>query len=69
MSFSGDSSTALTNYYNNYWGFDRQTYTITGSQSTVAANMGFEEDIFYTQSTPFDFRILERTIHVTFNLR
>lgn len=69
MSFSGDSSTALRNYYNNYWGFVPQTYTITSSQSTVAANMGFEEDIFYTQGTPFDFRILERTIHVTFNLR
>ena len=69
MSFSGDSSTALRNYYNNYWGFVPQTYTITSSQSTVAANMGFEEDIFYTQVTPFDFRILERTIHVTFNLR
>ena len=31
--------------------------------------MGFEEDIFYNQATAFDFRILERTIHVTFNLR
>ena len=31
--------------------------------------MGFEEDIFYNQDTVFDFRILERTIHVTFNLR
>ena len=69
MSFSGDSSTALTNYYNNYWGFAPHTYTFTSSQSTVAANMGFEEDIFYAQSVPFDFRILERTIHVTFNLR
>ena len=69
MSFSGDSSTALTNYYTTYWGFGPKTYTISSSQSTVAANMGFEEDIFYAQAIPFDFRILERTIHVTFNLR
>ncbi|OIR23227.1 MAG: hypothetical protein BEU00_00845 [Marine Group III euryarchaeote CG-Epi3] len=69
MGFSGDSSTALKNYYSTYWGFGSETYTISSTQSTAAANMGFEEDIFYSQGTAFDFRILERTIHVTFNLR
>jgi len=69
MGFSGDSSTALKNYYSTYWGFGPETYTISSAQSTAAANMGFEEDIFYNQVTAFDFRILERTIHVAFNLR
>ena len=69
MGFSGDSSMALKNYYSTYWSFGPETYTISSTQSTVAANMGFEEDIFYNQDTAFDFRILERTIHVTFNLR
>ena len=69
MGFSGDSSTALKNYYSTYWGFQPETYTISSSQSIAAANMGFDEDIVYKQSTAFDFRILERTIHVTFNLR
>jgi len=69
MGFSGDSSTALKNYYSTYWGFESETYTISSSQSIAAANMGFDEDIVYKQSTAFDFRILERTIHVTFNLR
>ena len=69
MGFSGDSSTALKNYYSTYWGFESETFTISSTQSTAAANMGFEEDIIYNQATAFDFRILERTIHVTFNLR
>ena len=69
MGFSGDSDRALTTYYSTYWGFEPETYTILSTQSTAAANMGFEEDIVYTQATAFDFRILERTIHVTFNLR
>ncbi len=69
MGFSGDSDRALTTYYSTYWGFEPDTYTISSTQSTTAANMGFEEDIVYTQATAFDFRILERTIHVTFNLR
>ena len=69
MGFSGDSDMALTTYYNTHWGFESDTYTISSTKSTTAANMGFEEDIVYTQATAFDFRILERTIHVTFNLR
>ena len=69
MGFSGDSSMALKNYYSTYWSFSPETYTISSTQSTAAANMGFEEDIFYNQDTAFDFRILERTIHVTFSLR
>ena len=69
MGFSGDSDRALTTYYNTDWGFESDTYTISSTKSTTAANMGFEEDIVYTQATAFDFRILERTIHVTFNLR
>ena len=69
MGFTGDSSRALTTYYSTFWSFNSETYTISSSKSTAAANMGFEEDIFYNQDTAFDFRILERTIHVTFNLR
>ena len=69
MGFTGDSSTALKNYYSTYWSFGPETYSISSTQSTAAANMGFEEDIIYKQDTAFDFRILERTIHVTFNLR
>ncbi len=69
MGFSGDSYRALRTYYTTHWAFEPETYTISSSQSTAAANMGFEEDIFYKQETPFDFRLLERTIHVTFNLR
>ena len=69
LGFSGDSSLALKNYFLTYWGFGSEGYSFSASKSTTAANMGFEEDIFYTQSSPFDFRILERTIHVTFNIR
>ena len=69
MGFSGDSTLALKTYYNNYFGFGSNTYIISSTQSASAAKMGFEEDIFYSQATAFDFRILERTIHVTFNLR
>ena len=69
MGFTGDSSTALRSYYLSNWGFGSNTYYFTSSESTAAANMGFEEDIVYSQDTAFDFRILERTIHVTFNTR
>ena len=68
MGFSGDSDRALTTYYNTDWGFESDTYTISSTKSTTAANMGFEEDIVYTQATAFDFRILERTIHVSITL-
>jgi len=69
MGFTGDSSLALRSYYLSNWGFDSSTYYFTSSESTAAANMGFEEDIVYSQDTAFDFRILERTIHVTLNTR
>ena len=69
MGFTGDSSLALRSYYLSNWGFDSSTYYFTSSESTTAANMGFEEDIVYSQDTAFDFRILERTIHVTLNTR
>jgi hypothetical protein len=69
MGFTGDSSMALRSYYLSNWGFDSSTYYFTSSESTTAANMGFEEDIVYSQDTAFDFRILERTIHVTLNIR
>lgn len=69
MAFSGDSATALKNYYLSNWGFLRTTYVFTSTESTKAAGMGFEEDILYSQDTAFDFRVLERNIHVTFNLR
>ena len=69
MGFTGDSSLALRSYYLSNWGFNSNTYYFTSSESTTAANMGFEEDIVYSQDTAFDFRILERTIHVTLNTR
>lgn len=69
MGFSGDSAIALKNYYLTNWDFSRTTYYFTSTESTKAANMGFEEDILYSQDTAFDFRVLERNIHVTFNIR
>ena len=70
MGFTGDSSTALRIYYQNYWDFDSHSYYFSSaSESTPAANLGFEEDIVYSQDTAFDFRILERNIHVTLKLR
>lgn len=69
MAFSGDSATALKNYYLTNWGFVRNTYYFTNTESTKGASMGFEEDILYSQDTAFDLRVLERDIHVTFSIR
>ncbi len=69
MAFDGDSATALKNYYLTNWGFSRTTYYFTSSESSKAASMGFEEDISYTQDSSFDFRVMQRDIHVTFSLR
>ena len=69
MAFDGDSATALKNYYLTNWGFSRTTYYFTSSESSKAASMGFEEDISYTQDSAFDFRVMQRDIHVTFSLR
>ena len=72
IGFSGDSSTALQTYYTstaNNLGFKRTIFSFTPSESLIGTGLGFEEDVTYTQATPFDFRILERTINVKFNLR
>ncbi len=69
MAFAGDGVSALRIYYLNYWDFDAKQYSFTSSDSSTAANMGFEEDIVYSQDTAFDFRVLERTINVEFGLR
>ena len=72
IGFSGDSSTALQTYYTstaNNLGFKRTIFSFTPSESLIGTSLGFEEDVTYTQATPFDFRILERTINVKFNLR
>ena len=69
MAFKGDSAIALKNYYLTNWGFSRTTFYFTSTESSKAASMGFEEDISYTQDSAFDFRVMERDIHVTFSLR
>ena len=69
VGFSGDSSLALRNYYDNQLGFTSKTFFFTPAESLVGSSMGFEEDVVLSQSSPFDFRILERTINVKFNLR
>jgi|TARA_B100001250_G_scaffold149688_1_gene128299 hypothetical protein len=69
VGFSGDSSLALRNYYFNELGFTPNTFYFTPAESLVGSSMGFEEDVVLSQSSAFDFRILERTINVKFNLR
>ncbi|HJM16969.1 MAG TPA: hypothetical protein QGI59_00500 [Candidatus Poseidoniia archaeon] len=69
VGFSGDSSLALRNYYNNQLGFSLRTFYFTPAESLVGSSMGFEEDVIFSQASNFDFRILERTINVKFNLR
>ena len=70
ISFDGESADALQRYYMAYNNFDAADYKFGRSESVVAhAEFPLEEDIIYSQSTPFDFRLLERTIHVKFSLR
>ncbi len=69
VGFSGDSSLALRNYYSNQLGFSLRTFYFTPAESLVGSSMGFEEDVVFSQTSTFDFRILERTINVKFNLR
>ena len=69
MAFAGDGVSALRVYYLNYWDFSARQFDFNQNDSTTAANMGFEEDIIYSQDTAFDFRVLERTINVEFGLR
>ena len=70
IAFDGDSSDAFQRYYMAYNSFDVGDYKFERTESVVAnAEFPLEEDIVYSQSTPFDFRLLERTIHVKFSLR
>ena len=69
MAFEGDGVSALRIYYLNYWDFKTRQFDFNQNDSTIAANMGFEEDIIYSQDTAFDFRVLERTINIEFGLR
>ena len=69
MGFKGDSAFAMKNYYISDWDFSRATIFFNTLESPTASGMGTEEDIMYSQNEPFDFRILERLIYVTFNLR
>ncbi len=70
ISFDGESADALQRYYMSYNNFDAADYKFDRTESVVAhAEFPLEEDIIYSQSTPFDFRLLERTVHVKFSLR
>ncbi len=74
IGFSGDCSAyQVKQYYYNNWNFIPNDYLFTPDQGlTLASNFGVsnaEEDIVYSQTSAFDFRILERTINVDVNLR
>lgn len=70
MAFDGDSSGAFQRHYMAYNNFDSGDYKFGRSESVIAnAEFPIEQDIVYSQSTPFDFRLLERTINVKFSLR
>ena len=73
IAFDGESSSAFQRHYMAYNSFDAADYQFERSDSLVAHSAfqseGIEQDILYSQSTPFDFRLLERTIHVKFSLR
>ena len=72
MAFDGESSAAFQRHYMAYNSFDAVDYNFERTDSLMAhSELGkdIEQDIVYSQSTPFDFRLLERTIHVKFSLR
>ena len=69
MGFTGDSSSALRTYFQSSWDFAPKNYYFSSKESIAASIMGTEEDISYSQDNPFDFRILERTLHVKFSIR
>ncbi len=74
IGFSGDcSSYQVKQYYYNNWNFVYNDYLFTPDQGlTLASNFGVsnaEEDIVYSQTSAFDFRILERTINVDVKLQ
>ena len=74
IGFSGDcSSYQVKQYYYNNWNFVYNDYLFTPDQGLIlASNFGVsnaEEDIVYSQTSAFDFRILERTINVDVKLR
>ena len=74
IGFSGDcSSYQVKQYYYKNWNFVYNDYLFTPDQGlTLASNFGVsnaEEDIVYSQTSAFDFRILERTINVDVKLR
>ena len=71
---TGETSAGLKNYYTNDLDFIKQTdnFFTTADSVLLAKDYGMltaEEDVVFSQSTPFDFRILERTINVNFSLR
>ena len=74
IGFSGDcSSYQVKQYFYTNWNFVYNDYLFTPDQGlTLASNFGVsnaEEDIVYSQTSAFDFRILERTINVDVKLR
>ena len=74
MGVTGDTSDGLKNHYKNKLDFKAQNdnFFTTADSVLLAKDYGMlsaEEDVVFSQSTPFDFRILERTINVNFNLR
>ena len=71
---TGETSEGLKNYYTNDLDFKAQTdnFFTTADSVLLAKDYGMlsaEEDVVFSQSTTFDFRILERTINVNFSLR
>ena len=71
---TGETSEGIQNYYTNDLDFIKQTdnFFTTADSVLLAKDYGIltaEEDVVFSQSTPFDFRILERTIYVNFSLR
>jgi hypothetical protein len=71
IAFDGESSDAFERYYVKDNNFEYTQYYFSKEDSVTVYNelSTSEIDVEYSQSTPFDFRLLERTIHVKFSLR
>ena len=70
---TGETSDGLKNYYTDLDFIEQTDNFFTTADSVLLAKdygmLSAEEDVVFSQSTSFDFRILERSINVNFNLR
>lgn len=71
---TGDTADGFKNYYLNKLSFKRQNDNFFTQADSVLLQKNYgvikgEQDVVFSQSSPFDFRILERNINVEFNLR